>query len=314
MLDRPNLLSFLILSGVVLIAGGYGIVTYTQGPDLEHFPVDQGYQFPFNFDQPDKVVDLPKDLKEISGLEAWKAEDEVLAIQDEDGILFILNTNTGHVKTRLPFGKDRDYEGVARKGDDIYVLERDGDIHHISYKEGEEAYKSDKLESSFSYRNDTEGIGLDPVTGHLLIVPKEKELNRDNEGMHQHGIYGFNLGDSMLVSDPLFYVDELKVGEVVYGKTSRYHFKPSGVAVDPVSKDIYVLASVGKILIVINRQSEIKHIELLKEKVFRQPEGLTFNDAGDLFISSEGKSGKGIVATFKRNTVQVKGKTNESGR
>ncbi|MFK8161503.1 MAG: hypothetical protein AB8H12_03485, partial [Lewinella sp.] len=95
LLDKPNLLSILILGGVVLLAGGYGVVTYTQSPDLEHYPVDPEYGFAFNFDRPDIVVDLPKDLKEISGLAPWRTNDEVLAVQDEDGILFVLNTNTG---------------------------------------------------------------------------------------------------------------------------------------------------------------------------------------------------------------------------
>ncbi|WP_020567876.1 hypothetical protein [Neolewinella persica] len=307
LLDKPNLLSLLILGGVVLLAGGYGVVTYTQSPDLEHFPVDPDYGFAFNFDQPNIVVDVPKDLKEISGLAPWRADDEVLAVQDEDGKLFVLNTNTGKVKHELSFGKDRDYEGVARKGDNIYVLERDGDIHHLVYAEGKEIFEADKLETSFSYRNDTEGICLDPATGHLLIVPKEQELNPSDEDKYRHGIYGFNLADSVLAFQPLFYIDELEVGEIIYGKIARYSFKPSGIAVDPVTKDIYVLASVGKILIVIGRESEIKHIELLKEKIFSQPEGITFNEAGDLFISSEGRGKNGIVATFKRNVTQVKG-------
>jgi uncharacterized protein YjiK len=307
LLNKPNLLSVLILGAVVILAVGYGAVTYTQAPDLEHYPVDPEYDFAFNFDQPDNLVDLPKDLKEISGLAPWRANDEVLAIQDEDGILFILNTNTGKVKQKVSFGKDLDYEGIARDGDNIYVLERDGDIHHIAYSDGEKSFKSAKLETSFSYRNDTEGICLDPVSGDLLIVPKELELIQANEQQHRHGIYSYSLTNSILAAKPLYYVDELEVGAAVYGKTVRYHFKPSGIAVDPITKDIYVLASVGKILIVINRENEIKHIELLKEKVFRQPEGIAFNENGDLFVSSEGKSKKGIVATFKRNTSQVKG-------
>jgi uncharacterized protein YjiK len=308
LLDRPNLLSLLILGAVVILAVGYGAVTYTQSPDLEHYSVDPAYDFAFNFDRPDNLVDLPKDLQEISGLAPWRANDEVLAIQDEKGKLFVLNTNTGKVKHKISFGKDLDYEGVARNGDDIYVLEADGDIHYIAYSDGEKIFKSTKLETSFNYRNDTEGIGMDTVSGHLLIVPKELELNPANDQQHRHGIYGYSLANSTLVAQPLFYVDELEVGAAVYGKAARYHFKPSGIAVDPITKDIYVLASVGKILIVINRESEIKHIELLKEKVFRQPEGIAFNEDGDLFVSSEGKSKKGIVVTFKRNTMKVKGK------
>lgn len=311
LVDKPNFLSLLILGGVVLIAGGYGVITYTQSPDMEHFSVDPDYDFGFNFDRPDRVAELPKDLKEISGLAPWNTNEEVLAVQDEDGKLFVINSGTGDVKETLSFGKDRDYEGLARKGDDIYVLEKDGDIHHLTYVKGQQDYNADKLETAFSYRNDTEGMAYDPVTKNLLIVPKEQELNPTDEDKYRHGIYGFNLSDSVLAFQPLFFIDELEVGEIIYGKTARYSFKPSGIAVDPITEDVYVLASVGKIMIVINRESEIKHIELLKERVFRQPEGITFNEAGDLFISSEGKSKNGIVATFRRNTKQEKGSTNE---
>lgn len=311
LVDKPNVLSIIILGFVVLIAGGYGVITYTQSPDLEHYAVDADYDFGFNFDRPDNVVTLPNDLKEISGLAPWTSDEEVLAIQDEEGILFILHTLTGKIVEKFQFGKDRDYEGIARMDDRIFVLEKDGDIHHTSFNSGTKVYDAGKLETDFSYRNDTEGICYDPVTKLLLIVPKEQELNPGEDEKYRHGIYGYNLKDSTMAPQPLYYVDELEIGEIIYGKKARYSFKPSGIAVDPITQDIYLLAAVGKILVVIDRESEIKHIELLKEKVFRQPEGLTFNTVGDLYISSEGKGGKGIVATFKRKSRSIKELGNE---
>ena len=68
----------------------------------------------------------------------------------------------------------------------------------------------------------------------------------------------------------------------------------------PTSVCAHVIASVGNIMVVIDRNSEIKHIELLKEKTFTQPEGITFNENGDLFISSEGRGGKAVIVTFRR--------------
>jgi DNA-binding beta-propeller fold protein YncE len=82
------------------------------------------------------------------------------------------------------------------------------------------------------------------------------------------------------------------------------------VAVDPLTGDVYVIASVGNIMVVIDRESDVKQIELLKEKTFRQPEGITFNAAGDLFISSEGRGGKAVVVTFRRQTTGDKSNKN----
>lgn len=299
LLEKPNLISFLILGGVVLVAGGYGLITYTQGPELEHYDVDPDHHFSFDFERPDNIVKLPKDLKEISGMADWFVEDDIIAIQDEDGKLFVVDTQTGNVKSDSKFGKDRDYEGISRVDSTIYVLERDGDIHRVKYESGEETFNSDKIETDFSYRNDTEGICYDSRTNSLLIVPKAQELNPLEED-YRHGVYGVDLATHQMNPQPLFYVDEFAIGEVVYGKQMPYSMKPSGVAVDPITGDIYVIASVGNIMVVIDRESDIKHIELLKEKTLTQPEGITFNSAGDLFISSEGRGGKAVIVTFRR--------------
>lgn len=315
LIERPNLLSILILGGVVLIATTYGFLTYTQAPDLEHYQVDPDYEFGYNFDRPDQVVELPNDLKEISGLSPWFEDDEILAVQDEDGELFVLSTQTGSIKQSIKFGKDRDYEGVARVDSIIYVLERDGDIHTFSYSEGVMEYDAEKIETSFSYRNDTEGIAYDKLTNSLLITPKEQELNPAEGEDFKHGIYSFSLESGQMNAQPVMYIDEFEVGEAIYKKRTRFAFKPSGIAVDPITDDIYLIASVGKIMIVIDRESEIKHIELLKENIFRQPEGLEFNAAGDLFISSEGKGGKAVLARYSRRQVEDgKKKQNDKDR
>ena len=306
LLEKPNLISLLILGGVVIIAGGYGLITYTQGPEMEHYDVDADHEFSFDFERPSNSVDLPGDLEEISGLASWFVEDDVIAVQDEDGILFVVDTQTGNVKSDFKFGKDRDYEGLARVDSMVYVLERDGDIHHLKYQPGQEEYESKKLETDFSYRNETEGICYDERTNSLLIVPKDQELNPQDED-YRHGVYALDLETEELEPQPRFYVDEFAIGEVVYGKRKPYKMKPSGVAVDPLTGDVYVIASVGNIMVVIDRESNIKQIELLKEKTLTQPEGITFNRAGDLFISSEGRGGKAVIVTFRR--IETSGKS-----
>jgi|AntRauTorckE5430_2_1112549.scaffolds.fasta_scaffold00384_8 uncharacterized protein YjiK len=309
LIERPNLISLLILAGVVLIAGGYGLITYTQGPELEHYDVDENHYFPFDFERPVMVAKLPDELKEISGLADWDGRDQLIGVQDEDGVIFVIDAWSGQVLSEFKFGKDRDYEGLARVDSTIYVLERDGDIHRIDYKAGQLTYDAKKLETDFSYRNDTEGICYDERTNSLLIVPKEQELDPGEEN-YRRGIYGYELAAGKLDAQPRFYLDEFAIGQIIYGQRKPYRVKPSGVAVDPLTGDVYVIASVGNIMVVIDRESDVKQIELLKEKTFRQPEGITFNAAGDLFISSEGRGGKAVVVTFRRQTTGDKSNKN----
>ena len=304
LIEKPNLLSVIILAGVVVVAGTYGFLTYTQSPDLEHYQVDPDYNFAYNFDRPDDIVELPGELEEISGLSPWMDDNHLLAVQDEDGMLFVLNTSTGQVDFTIVFDKDKDYEGVARTDSAIYVLEQDGDLHKFTYIEGVTEYSAEKIETDFSYRNDTEGIAYDRRTNSLLIVPKEENLDPSSNEDFRHNIYAYDLELGRLKTQPAYYIDEFEIGQVIYGQPTRFKLKPSGISIDPLTGDIYVIAAVGKIMVVIDRESEIKHIELLKENVFRQPEGLEFNSVGDLYISSEAKGKKAVLAKYSRQQLE----------
>lgn len=299
LLERPNLLSLLILGLVIVVALGYGVVTYTQGPELEHYPVDADYRFSFDFDNPE-VVKLPKKLKEISGLTGWKEDGQLLAVQDEDGLFFVVDASTGDIIDSFKFGKDRDYEGITRKGDKIFVLERDGDLHVIDYEQGQQEYDATKLETDFSYRNDTEGVAYEASTNSLLIAPKENDLADLQEDPYQRGIFRYHLDSGITDASPAYVLDLMAIGQVVYGREKPYFLKPSGIAVDPLTDDIYVIASVGNIMVVLDREGKLKHIEILREKVFKQPEGICFDESGNLYLSSEGRGGKGVVARLPR--------------
>ena len=299
--EKPNLISIIILLIVLGIGGAYVLFTVNQRPETESFTVDDDYFFPFNFDRLDQVTRLPNELDEVSGLTMAFEPNELFAIQDEDGILFRLDAVTGESLQQIKFDKDLDYEGVARNGDNIYVLEADGDIHYFVYSDTTTEVSSEKIETRFSYRNDTEGICYDSITNTLLIVPKEQELNVSEENVRRRGVYTYDLSIGQMLAQPTYYIDELEVGQIVFDTNREYVIKPSGIAVDPLTGDIFVLSAVGNSLIVIDRDSEVKHVELLEPRTFPQPEGITFSPNGDLYISSEeSKGGNGIIATLTR--------------
>lgn len=310
LIEKPNLLSLLILVLIFFLAGAYGLITYVQQPETEHFTLAESFDFPFDFENPDQIVELPNILNEISGLAPWSA-DEVLGIQDEDGELFVIKTNSGEIHRQFRFGKDRDYEGVARWNDTLFILEVDGDIHRMVLRDSVDQYDAIKLETPFSYRNDLEGVCFDPVSNLLFMVPKAQELNPSRANQHRRGIYGYNPITDELAPQPLFFLDQDEVGRAVYGKRVKYVLKPSGIAADPLSDYLYVISSVGRIMVVINRESRLQHLELLPPDVFPQPEGITFNAAGDLFLSTEGGGGKAKLVTYKRRPKDQKDQVNE---
>jgi uncharacterized protein YjiK len=75
-------------------------------------------------------------------------------------------------------------------------------------------------------------------------------------------------------------------------------FRPSAVAIHPITHHVYLLASVGKMLIAMDWQGKFLHIHHLDSHLFKQPEGMCFAPDGTLFIANEAKGGKANVLSF----------------
>ena len=64
-------------------------------------------------------------------------------------------------------------------------------------------------------------------------------------------------------------------------------FKPSAAAINPLTNDVWILASTNQLLIVTDRKGNTKAVYTLNPVIFKQPEGITFTPWGDLLISNE---------------------------
>ncbi|MCW3789890.1 SdiA-regulated domain-containing protein, partial [Plebeiibacterium sediminum] len=74
---------------------------------------------------------------------------------------------------------------------------------------------------------------------------------------------------------------------------------PSAVAMSN-NRDLYVLSARGSMLLVIGFNSEIKEITFLNPKYLPQPEGICFDDDGNLYLSTEGKKNKGKLLYYRK--------------
>jgi DNA-binding beta-propeller fold protein YncE len=67
----------------------------------------------------------------------------------------------------------------------------------------------------------------------------------------------------------------------------KMKLKPSAAAINPVTNELYILASVNNLLVVTDRQGKFKEVYVLDPGIYKQPEGITFTPAGDMIISNE---------------------------
>ena len=206
----------------------------------------------------------------------------------------------------LKFWKDGDFEGIEVVGNRVYTLQSDGDL--ISFElDGNDVSKIRKEETPLSIKNDTEGLGYDPVEDVLLIACKEKGDIGDEE-VKGRVVYAYDYKKRKLDKDPVIQLRWSTVKaflegyemDIFVGDSRR--FKPSGIAVHPIDKHYYVLSTTGKSIIVFDRKGEIVLYYKVSRSIMEQPEGICFDANGDMYLSSEGDEEAPRIAKFKMKT------------
>ena len=276
---------------------------------------DKTYVFPYNLSLPDQKQKLPKVLTEISGLD-FLAGPLFACIQDEKANVYIYNWETDEITSNVDFGKNGDFEDIEVVGKEIWTIRSDGNLYQITNFNAKEQ-ETTKYETHLSTSNDVEGLSLDASKENLLLACKGSAA-KGSEWINYKAVYSFNLASKTLSKEPVFAVslDELakKIegykGSETYNKIAEFFnpssgnptFQPSGIDVHPTTKEIYLIATAGKLLLVLNPKGDkVIHIEPLDSDVFKQPEGICFTANGDLYISNEGRGGKGNILKFVMN-------------
>jgi len=265
--------------------------------DTTYILNDGAYRYDLH--SPSKRYVMPGELVEISALSLYS--DQLLAcVQDEEGLLFLYDLRDEQVKQVHEFDKKGDFEGVEIINHVAYVLESDGDIFSFEITPDGIGEVS-RTETDLSGACDAEGLGYDRLTEELLIACKNKAeiTKKDRKG---RAVYGFLPNEKEIVKKPRHHmVDkqyEKALEERNLSKKKHDPFKPSGIAVHPFTNNIYLIGSVGKMLVVLNRENEILNLIPLNPSIFYQPEGICFDTTGNLFIASEGDGEPGTILQF----------------
>ncbi|MBN1696528.1 MAG: SdiA-regulated domain-containing protein [Spirochaetales bacterium] len=255
---------------------------------------------PYDILHPDTIITLPPELTEVSGISYYR--DNILAcIEDENGIIYLLDYESGEMKGNHKFGKDKDYEDIEIMKDTIddmetkiYILLNTGTIYRIKNL-GLADQKIKKYQTFLSSRDDAEGLCYHRGLNALLITCKNPQYLA---GMDEP-IYTFDLNKKSMTAVPLFSIDIDAIREkaenpfLIKGK-----LQPSGIAVHPVTGEIYLISSVEKLLVVIDTDGAIRSVTELPRQLFLQPEGICFLPGGDMFVSNEGRGGQGNIMRF----------------
>lgn len=226
---------------------------------------------------------LPERLKEISGLQYLDPE-RFACVQDEEGVVFIYNIKNNSIEKEISFAGAGDYEGLTVAGNSAYVVRSDGHLFEIHNWLNKPEIKQHK--TSLTADHNVEGLHFDAKQNRLLLAIKDEEPGKKD----YKGVYAFDLNDNRFDSNPVY---KLSTGSEGSGKKKK-GIKPSDIARHPSTNELYVLDGPASKLLVVDESGNIKQTYNLGN-AFEQPEGISFNDQGDLFISNEGVKGSGNI-------------------
>jgi uncharacterized protein YjiK len=252
----------------------------------------------YDLNHPDTTFTMPKSLTEISALTLSPFANKLATVSDEKGDLFFINKYTGAVDTpSIHFAPDGDFEGLEFVGTTAYAIKSKGKIYEIT----DAATLNQKVvvhKTSLSKDDNIEGLGYDKKNNRLLLAAKGQ---KDPPEAKKY-VYAFDLNTKELVAEPIF---TIQVADIISRiptndqQPTTNDIGPSALAVHPISGDIYILSSIGKLLIILTEKGTIKEVRVLDKKIHVQPEGLTFDADGTMYISNEGKTGMGKLHVFK---------------
>lgn len=230
-------------------------------------------------------IPMQRKLKEISGIHYIK-ENLIVAIQDEKGIIYTVDVTSGKIVAELKFGGSGDYEDVCMDEDFYYVLESNGTIFKVPMNGDMGSTKKFKLPGNS--RREFETIYVDPAGQYLVVICKSCPGNkRSFDG------FSFKIDSEEFNAVPVLNIDANTAETDGVSKGSDY--KPSAAAIHPIENKLYVLSSVGKLLLVCALQGKVEKVFSLDPGLYKQPEGIAFAPNGDMFISNEGTDGKGNI-------------------
>ena len=296
-----------IVTLTVLIFVQYGCA---QPADQAALPSDP--DFPYDLDKPTKTMKLPYDLNEISGLSLGPDQESLVAVQDEKGWIFFLDKSTGAIKKRTTFAKDGDYEGIEYVDGAFWIVKSGGKLYKKKF-DPQRDKETEKYDTDIDDIRNIEGLGYDPVSNQLLLACKGPNSSKKSDAF-QREILAFDMDDKKMKKSPAITVTRENIHAFLHSKGwkeaddffsklvkklyDEFSFQPSGIGVHPETKDFYIISFTAHLLMVLDRNHEIKHIVKIPKSVLYQPEGIVIDTNGDLYISSEGKRGTAKIAVF----------------
>jgi hypothetical protein len=236
----------------------------------------------YNITKP-QTMNLGTRLDEISGI-CWVSDSIILANNDESGRIFAINImEPGNLDyTNVKFGEKDDYEDIVKVDSAIYLLVATGKIVRVMNYQDETNIQAETVAELPGVENEFESLYYDKDINSLIMVCKDchREKNKIRSA------YRYDLSSNKLIDSPYYQIQMDQIRKIT--EDAEVDFRPSAASINPMDKKVYLVSSIGKLMVVVNAKTwKVEQAFGISALLFPQPEGITFSDKGDMFISNE---------------------------
>lgn len=265
------------------------------------------YILPYDIGTPSSNHVLDSKLGEISSLAFDNYHNIFICNDDENGKIYILYGSDFSIVEEIKFSEKGDFEAIEKIGPNFYIAKSNGNVYNYNLETKETLV----IKSDLSTKNDVEGMCFNENEGVLLLACKGQALEESKKSNGHKSVYKLDLETSKMDTKPFLKIfDEDLIKQVTrnfssISKSKSKNFKqraksfaPSGIAIHPRTGNYYMISAKGSTLVVYSPSKELLHVGFLNENTIPQPEGITFDDSGSLYISTEGKGFSGKIFKF----------------
>jgi uncharacterized protein YjiK len=236
----------------------------------------------YDFEHP-QVFDMPVVLNEISGITFHNGNpDRLYAEQDEEGVLYSLKLGSKEVN-KTKFHKKGDFEDVQILHDKVLVLRSDGAIFSFPFAETTGTKTGEVIVSEGMVpTGEYEAMFADQETAKVYVLCKScgEKPRSSTSG------FIFTIDDKgLFVPAGKFTINA--DGIAAKPGKKKMALEPSALGRNPVTREWFILSSVNKMLVIADANWAIKSVVKLDASLYNQPEGLAFDNKGNLYISNE---------------------------
>ncbi len=248
----------------------------------------------YNFSNP-VMIHLRNDLDEISGIFYYKKDTSLFAISDENALLYKIYLKKPIKIEHWKLSKGSDFEDITLHDSTFYILQSNGEINTFEFTNNK-LINTEACALPITGFNEFESLYYDGFKEKVVLICKDCE--EDNNQMVS--AYNFNPLDKVFDEKPAFQINGNEAKQMA--KTIKTRFRPSAAAINPLTKELFIISATANTLVIADNKGNIKSAYKLNPKFFKQPEGIAFSPSGTLYISNEyAETGSANILVFSYN-------------